>query len=141
MRCVEIAHHGTRAHHTGAQGCALQAAPGNQGLHALGAGAAQRGDHIAADAQQQDRAAAQPVRQRAPENLRAAKGQQKAGQCQLGLRDMGAKALLQLRQGGQIEVGCQRLKTQQQPQRENHEDCRFRSTLRLLIKGLSGIWL
>ena len=54
---------------------------------------------------------------------------------------MGAKALLQLGYGGQIEVGCQRLKTQQQPQRENHEDCRFRSTLRLLIKRLSGIWL
>lgn len=53
---------------------------------------------------------------------------------------MGAKALLQLRQGGQIEVGCQRLKTEQQPQRENHEHCRFRSILRLLIKGLSGIW-
>ncbi len=71
-------------------------------------------ERVSAQAQQQHRAAAEAVRQRAPHQLRNAEGQQQRGQRQLRLRHRRAEAFGERRQRGQVQVGGDRLDAQQQ---------------------------
>ena len=118
---VQVAHDGPRAHDARAHGHALQRTPGNQVFHGRRKAAADGRHHKRAHAQQQNGAATKAVRQRAPHQLRQAKRQQQGGQGELGLRHRRAKSGGQGGQGGQVQIGGNRLQTQQQRQRENDE--------------------
>ena len=113
-RRIQVAHDGARTHHCCPHGRTLQRAPDNQPAHARRQRAGHRGQHIGGQTDQQNRSAAIAVRQRPPDQLRAAKGQQQGSQGQLRLRHWRGKADRQYRQGGQIQIGGDRLQAQQQ---------------------------
>ena len=118
-RCVQVAHDGARAHHTRAHGSALQRAPDDQHFHGRRQRAGNRGQHVGTHADQQNRTTTKAVRQRAPDQLRHAKGQQQGGQRQLGLCHGGAKALGEQGQCRQVQVGGDWLQAQQQGQQQH----------------------
>ena len=120
-RCIQISNHRACGHDARAHGDALHGAARNQPGHVGGKGAGHRGEGVGGHAPQQNGPSAKPVRQRAPHQLRQAKRQQQGRQGELGLAHAGPKAFGDGGQGGQVQVGGDRLQAEQQGQDENDQ--------------------
>ena len=103
-------------------------AAANRRRHQQPRAARRQGGHhgaacVQARAGEQHAATADAVAVVAPEQLGHGKAQQHAQQGALGLNNAEPKALRDELQRGQVEVGAQRLETQQQPHEGNDEPC------------------
>ena len=123
LRLIQVAHDGARTHHHRAHGGALYNTPHHQQRHGRCQHAADRCQRVGHQPTQQDGTPAKPVRQRPPDQLGAAKGQQQCAERELRHDHGRCKALGQHGQRRQIQIGGHGLNAQQHGQHQHHQPC------------------